>query len=307
MGDGPGVTTPDRDEWRRRWTLSKQSPGTRRAYSDRIDRWFEFCDRIGVDVFAIEQHHVDEYAHELRDAGRQPATIAMHLATVSSFYRHLLRHSRPSPVDRNPVEWVDRPPVDRVSRRHGLTVAEAKAIRAVAIGKGARSAALVHLLLGTALRVSEAVEASTDGLGWDDSGRRTLAVIRKGGRPDVVTIQPDDWMVVERYLTERPYVPGRWLFATTGGRRMTRQTAYRLVRAAAEPVVGTRKTIGPHSLRHTFATLALDAGVPIQEVQGALRHVSAATTQRYDRAGRDRGAAAFRAVSEALVSDEALS
>lgn len=288
----------ERDVWRQRWTLASRSAQTRDVYERGIADWFAFCDRNGVAVFAAEQHHVDAYRHELADVGRQPATIARHLSTVSSFYRYVLRHGRPSPVDRNPAEWVERPRVDRTSRRAGLDLTEARMLRAASLTRDARTAALVHLLLGTAMRVSEAVTATVDGLGWSDDGDRTLAVVRKGGQPDVVVIEPADWQVIDRYLTGRPEVPAGWLFATTGGRRMTRQTAYRLVREVADPITGPGRKVGAHSLRHTAATLALDAGQPIQEVQGMLRHASAETTQRYDRAWRERGRGATRALAQ---------
>lgn len=295
-------TTDARDVWRGRWTLSKHSARTIETYERGIDRWFAFCDLHGIDVFAAEQHNVDAYWHTF--VGASPATIARHLATVSSFYRHVLRHARPALIDHNPVQWVERPEVETVSRRHGLDKTEALALREMSLGKDARTAALVHLLLGTAVRVSEAVGASVDGLGWSDDGTRTLAVVRKGGRPDVVAIEPGDWAVIEHYLAERPEVAGRHLLATTGGRCMSRRTAYRLVRELADDVTDHRKVIGPHSLRHTFATLALDAGLPMQEVQGALRHSSASTTQRYDRAARERGRGASRAVAALWTAEK---
>lgn len=285
-----------RNTWRDRWLLSKRSAETIATYRRGIDRWFAFCDREGVDVFAAEQHHVDAYWHTF--SGLSPATVARHLATVSSFYRHVLRHARPPLMDRNPAEWVDRPPVSTVSRRDGLDEIQAPALLAAAVVDGPRTAALVHLLLGTALRVSEAVGADVADLGFADDGERTLAVTRKGGAPDQVVIEPADWAVLERYLSERGE-PGGPLFLTTGGRRMSRHTAYRLVRRVGDLTTARTKTIGPHSLRHTFATLALNAGESIQEVQGALRHTSSATTQRYDRASRERGRGASRAVARA--------
>lgn len=287
----------DAETWRERWLLSHPSAGTRATYDAAISRWFAFCRRCGLEAFAAEQHHGDAYRNELVDEGLAPSTVARHLATASSYYRHVLRHGRPAPLDRNPLEWVGRPKVDTVSRRPGLNADEAALLRQVAISKDPRTAALVHLLLGTAVRVSEAVGATVDGLGWTDDGDRSLAVVRKGGRPDVVVVEPGDWAVIEQYLAGRRDVPGRWLFSTTGGRQMTRQTAYRLVREVADVVTGDRKRIGPHRLRATFATLALSAGQPIQEVQGALRHASAATTERYDTTQRERGRGAARAVA----------
>lgn len=284
-----------REEWRDRWLMSKKSVRTRETYRLLIDRWFVACDRGGVGVWDAEPHHVDDFRNGVVG---QAATIALHIAAVSSFYRLVLRRARPCPITSNPAADVERPMIDTASRRDGLDKHQAQALRAAAIKRGPRTGALVHLLLGTALRVSEAVAADVDGLGWNDAGERTLAVIRKGGRPDVVVVEAEDAAVLERYLAARGDVQGRWLFATTGGRRMTRQTAYRLVRQVADPITGPGKMVGPHSLRHTVATLALDAGQPIQEVQGMLRHSSSATTQRYDRAFRDRGREASRAMAK---------
>lgn len=284
-----------REEWRDRWLASKRSLGTRDTYGRGIAAWFAHCDHAGVDVWQAEAHHVDDYANHLTGA---PATVARQLATVSSFYRLVLRRGRPSPISANPAADVERPRVDTASRRAGLDAAQACALRAAAVERNPRTAALVHLLLGTGMRVSEAVTANLDGLGWTDGGDRTVSVTRKGGIPDVVVIEADDWRVIEHYLAGRRDVPGGWLFATTGGRRMSRQTAYRLVRECADPIVKKGVKIGPHSLRHTVATLLLDAGESVQEVQGMLRHVSTATTQRYDRKFRERGRGASRTLSK---------
>lgn len=292
------TTTPtavSREQWRDRWLASKMSAGTRDTYRRGIDAWFAHCDHAGIDVWDAEAHHVDDYRNGLTG---QPATIARHLATVSSFYRFVLRRGRPSPIPGNPAADVERPRVDTASRRAGLDADQACALRAAAIERDPRTAALVHLLLGTGMRVSEAVTATVDGIGWTTNGDRTLAVTRKGGAPDVVVVEPDDWQVIDTYLTGRHDVSARWLFATTGGRRMSRQTAYRLIRECADPLVKEGVKIGPHSLRHTVATLLLDAGESVQEVQGLLRHVSTATTQRYDSRFRERGRHASRALSK---------
>lgn len=297
---GTGV----RDLWRDRWLASKTSPRTRETYGAAIDEWFARLDAAGVDWRDAEPHDVDDHRNRLVARGAAPASVNRHLATVSSFYRHVLQRARPCPIPSNPVADVERLRVDTLSRRDGLTVEQARAMRAVSLAKGARTAAVVHLLLGTAVRVSEAVGAKVGGLGWSEDGVRTLSVVRKGGRPDVLEIQPGDWAVIEEYLSTRPDVPNGWLLASSGGRQMSRQRAYELVRLCADEVVGSTKKIGPHSLRHTAATLALDAGMPIQEVQGLLRHASPSTTQRYDRGHRERGRAAGRALAKALEAED---
>lgn len=296
LTEGEFGTTGEVDAWKHRWLLSKPSARTRETYSLALDRWLDHCAAADVHPWLAEPHHVDSFRAALPGA---PSTVAGHLSAVSSFYRLVIRRARPCPVPFNPAADVDRPKVDTASRRDGLDTAGALALQDAAAAHSPRTAALVHLLLGTALRVSEAVNATVDGLGWDEDGDRTLQVVRKGGRPDVVVIEAGDWAVIDRYLQERPSVPNGWLFATTGGRRMTRQTAYDLIRRVADPLTGPGKRIGAHSLRHSAATIALDAGIPIQEVQGMLRHSSPATTQRYDRSARQRGRKASKAVARA--------
>jgi len=200
-------------------------------------------------------------------------------------------------MERNPVEWVDRPPRPKSSRSVALDVDETDAVRAVSIATNARTAAVVHLLLGTAVRVSEACHATVDDLVVTRDGGRLLRVTRKGGEEGEVAIPGPEWDVIAYYLETRAPVPDRWLLATTGGRRMSRQTAYRIVQETAWKVT-QRTKIGPHDLRHTTATQALDAGVAVQEVQGMLGHASAATTQLYDRHAGSRGHGASRKVSD---------
>ncbi len=285
-----------RSTWRDRWVEAKRSLRTRETYSRGIDGWFAWCDRNGIDVWRAEQHDVDRYRNGLA-AGYGPASIRRELATVSSFYRHVLRNGRPAPFERNPVEWVERPPRPKSSSSVALDVDETDAVRAVSIATSPRTAAVVHLLLGTAVRVSEACGATVDDLVETRDGGRLLRVTRKGGERQEVAIPSPEWEVIAHYLDTRKPVPDRWLLATTGGRRMTRQTAYRIVQETAWKVT-QRTKVGPHDLRHTTATQALDAGVAVQEVQGMLGHASAATTQLYDRHAGARGHGASRRVSE---------
>lgn len=285
-----------RDVWRARWLSSKTSPRTRETYACGIDAWFTSCDRIGVDVWDAEAHHGDDYRNTIAALGRTSATINRELSTVSSFYRFVLRRGRPAPIDHNPMELVDRPPPAKSTSSVALEIDETAALRVVSIATNPRTAAVVHLLLGTAARVSEVCGAKvSDLIDTGEDGRR-LRVTRKGGVVAEVEIPGPEWAVIERYLTERQEVPGGWLLATTGGRRMSRQTAYRIVSETAWKV--TRRTkVGPHDLRRTTATQALSAGEPIQEVQGMLGHASPNTTQIYDLDAARRGRQAARRVS----------
>jgi len=293
----------DRSTWRDRWIASKSSDRTRESYAHSIEQWFGCCDRAGVDVWQAGSQHADNYRNVLDRTGRAPRGIRRELATASSFYKYVLRHGRPAPVEHNPFEWVERPPVPKTTPSVALDVNQTVLLRAASIEAGPRTAAVVHLLLGTAVRVTEACTAKVAGLADPGDGGRLLTVTRKGGVEEEVLIPAAEWAVISHYLDTRGPVPDGWLLATTGGRRMTRSTAYRLVAETARKVTKATK-VGPHDLRHTTATQALDAGVAIQEVQGMLGHASADTTQRYDRNANRRGRQAATKVSE-IFADRA--
>lgn len=291
-----------RDAVRDDWLMSQESDRTRETYGYVTARWFDWCDRRDLDVWAARRGHVDTWRVGLR---RQLAagTVGKYLASVASFYVYAARDVDPAPIDHNPVANVRRPRIEKVSKADGLTPAEARSLLAAAEADGERTAALLHLFLGTAARVSEIVNARVDDLGWDE-GRRALVVTRKGGVRGTVLLRPTVWAAVERYLDSRGPVPDGWLIATTGGRRMVRQTAYSVVRGIADSTLTRDVKIGPHDLRHAAITLALDEGMPLHEARMFAGHARAATTERYDRRAHTRGDGAAAAVERVLWAPE---
>ena len=202
------------------------------------------------------------------------------------------------PIAANPAADVKRPRVTRAPHGDALTAAETQALRAASLTGPPRTAALVHLLL-TGMRVSEATGAKVSDLGWDGD-ERGLTITRKGGHKDLVVIDADDWLVIEHYLQTRVGGPDGWLLATQRG-RMSRQTAYRLVRDLAARTLSRAVVIGTHDIRRTVITIAFDEGMPAQEVRGLAGHSSIATTQMYDRNLHTRGRGARAAVKAALA------
>lgn len=295
-----GTGTP-REDLTEDWLMSQRAPSTAGPYRIAITAFIAWCDREHVDPLVATRRDIDRYRHYLASPSRPrgplgPASIYRHLSTISSWYRFGIQDGR---LEVNPVDAIKRPRVQNESLSEGLTAAEARGLLAASIADGPRAAALVHLLLATGARVSEVCSASTSDLGWDDDGARTLKIVRKGGHPARVPIAPAFWRVVQAYLDGRPQGPEGPLLLTERG-AMSRGAAWAIVhRLAAE--VAPRKRISPHSLRHTAATIALDAGQPLQEVQEMLGHRAPATTLRYDRARGTRGRAASRAVADVLT------
>jgi len=139
--------------------------------------------------------------------------------------------------------------------------------------------ALISLLALNGLRISEATGADIDHLGLE-RGHRTLTITRKGGKVVTIPLAPRTARAIDLAIGERTEGP---VFLATDGRRLDRHGARRIVRKTARRA-GIGKSVTPHTLRHAFITAALDARVPLRDVQEAASHADPRTTMRYDRA-----------------------
>ena len=135
--------------------------------------------------------------------------------------------------------------------------------------------ALISLLALNGLRVPEATGAGIGHLGLE-RGHRTMTITRKGGKVVTIPLAPRTARAIDLAIGERTGGP---VFLAAGGRRLDRHGAGRIVRRAR---IG--KAVTPHTLRHAFITAALDAGIPLRDVQEAASHADPRTTIRYDRA-----------------------
>ena len=142
----------------------------------------------------------------------------------------------------------------------------------------ARDHALASLLALNGLRISEALGADIEDLDFE-RGHRTLKIWRKGGKRVTIPLAPRTSRALDLYLGERTNGP---IFLGAHGQRMDRHAADRTVKRLARRA-GIVKRISPHSLRHSFITAALDAGVALRDVQEAASHADPRTTMRYDR------------------------
>jgi integrase/recombinase XerD len=171
------------------------------------------------------------------------------------------------------------PRVDYESHASGLDRNELGAILVAAGLGGPAEHALISLLALSGLRVSEATGANIEALGTE-RGHRTLTITRKGGKVVTIPLAPRTARAIDLAIGERSDGP---LFLVPDGRRLDRHGAARIVRRVAGRA-GISKPVGPHTLRHAFITAALDAGVPLRDVQEAASHADPRTTIRYDRA-----------------------
>lgn len=282
------------------WQLAQKSRHTLEAYTRDLGRYCSWLDLLDLDLLTVRRVHVDGYRHSLTGA---PATVARTLASLSSFYRYAMSEDLAA---RNPVETVARPTFDSDhSSTQGMNRDQAKALLAAAHNDGPRSDALVSLLMYTGVRISEALKASTLDYGHD-SGHRVLSIRRKGGKQAKVAVPAPAVMALNFYLgTSGAELvlgqgTGRPLFITATGKRWHRSEAFRTVQRLARRA-GIEGRISPHSLRHSYATIALESGAALHDVQDSLGHADPRTTRRYDRARNNLAKSAGYDVARALA------
>lgn len=261
------------------------SGNTVAAYRRDLRRYADWCaDRGIVDFDAVEPNDVADFAASLRSAaGLAASSVARIIVAVRTFHRFALREGMCSS---DPTADISPPrPARRLPK--ALPLDEVLALIANAgdaeTPAGLRDRALVELLYGTGTRISEAVGLDIDDV---DFGERTIVVTGKGGKQRMLPLGEFAADALDRYLVRgRPalVVKGRGtprLFVNALGRPLSRQSAYGVVQDAAKRA-GITKAVGPHTLRHSFATHLIERGADVRVVQELLGHASVTTTQVY--------------------------
>jgi integrase/recombinase XerD len=236
---------------------------------------------LGKPLASATTDELERWIAELRAEGLSPATIARRVASTRSLFRHLVLIGA---VSENPAAELEPP---RRIRRLPRTLSPGEAERLIDAAAGTtpralRDSALVELLYGAGLRVSEAVSLDRAGV---DLEQRLVRTIGKGGKERVVPIGRQAEDALRRYLSRgRPHLDRRHrpeLFLNAQGGALTRAGAFLILRRLASKAGLEPERIHPHLLRHSFATHLLEGGADLRSVQEMLGHADLSTTELY--------------------------
>jgi len=224
---------------------------------------------------------LERHVAQMRAAGLAPATIARRIAAARAFFRHL---QLLSVREDNPAADLELPR-RRPKLPRTLSPREAERLVEAAAGtqpRDLRDRALVELLYGAGLRVSEAVTLEKGGISLDD---RLVRCVGKGDKERIVPIGRSAAEAVRRYLARgRPHLDRRHrpeLFLNAKGGALTRAGAFFILRRLAAKAGLEPARIHPHLLRHSFATHLLEGGADLRSVQEMLGHADLSTTELY--------------------------
>jgi integrase/recombinase XerD len=257
---------------------SRRAPKTVEAYRRDLASLATWLDGP---VGRITTEQLEQYLAELRAAGLSAATIGRRVAAIRSFFRHqTLLGARTD----NPAAELDLPRRRRTLPRT-LSPTEAERLVEAAAGttpRDLRDRALVELLYGAGLRVSEAVSLHKSSVDLDN---RLVRCIGKGSKERVVPIGRQAVQALRRYLSRgRPFLDSRHrpeLFLNAKGGGLTRAGAFLILRRLAAKAGLEPERVHPHLLRHSFATHLLEGGADLRSVQEMLGHADLATTELY--------------------------
>ncbi len=256
----------------------RRAPATVDAYRRDLARLAAF---LGKPVAAASAADLERYAASLRAEGLAATSLARRIAAARTFFAHLqLIGARGD----NPAAEVALP---RRGRRLPRVLSPREVERLIEAASGTspralRDRALVELLYGAGLRVSEATGL---GPGAVDLDERAVRVAGKGGRERVVPVGREAVAALERYLARgRPVLDRRHrpeLFLNARGGPLTRSGAFLILRRLAAAAGLDPGRVHPHLLRHSFATHLLEGGADLRSVQEMLGHADLGTTELY--------------------------
>lgn len=277
------------------WFTNIDNPQTRRAYRSDLTGFMRFVGiKIPTEFRQVTRSHILAWRTDLEKQALSGATIRRKLAALASLFEHLCNQNA---VTHNPVKGVKRPRVEsQVGVTPALTNKQARQLLDAPPDetlKGKRDRAILSVLLHHGLRREELTSLKVKDFAQADRGGPRMRVWGKGGKVRYLPIHPDTLKLVITYLEAAGHKDQvcYWLFQSVGHHNtsnpncgLTPGAVYsEVVKKYMLPLGIKGENLGPHALRATAATCALENQADIAKVQEWLGHSNINTTRVYDR------------------------
>lgn len=251
------------------------------AYRRDVEKLLLFLKEAHIDPMKAEREHLSDFLVEIASLGIHPRSQARILSGIKSFYHFLVYREYRSD---DPTELLGTPKIG-LHLPEVLTVKEIDAmISAIDLSKpeGQRNKAIIEMLYGSGLRVSELVNLKLSNM-YTEEGY--MLVEGKGSKQRLVPVSKKALHELQYWYTARNLLliakaHEDFIFLNRRGRQLTRAMIFFIIKQLAE-LAGIRKTVSPHTLRHSFATHLLENGANLRAIQQLLGHESITTTELY--------------------------
>lgn len=257
------------------------SPNTVEGYEMDLEKLRMYCKEFGIDFVKMDFDQLQEFIFQQFKTIHSEATQARVLAGIHSWFRFLLYKDY---IDQDPSELLEGPKKSK-HLPTVLTLDEINRMMAaidLSSNEGHRNRAMMEILYGSGLRVSELVNLQLSKIYRND---HYMLIEGKGSKQRLVPLSPvaEEWLGY--WLEERATWPIKpesrdYAFVNRYGRPLTRAMVFTIVRNLCAEA-GITKTVSPHTLRHSFATHLLQNGADLRIIQQLLGHEDLATTEIY--------------------------
>lgn len=255
---------------------------TLESYTRDIAGFVDFMVQNGIELIeSVDITAILAWLIHLKKEGLSARSRARHLVAIRGLFKFLLQEEM---INSDPVKTVDIPKTG-FYLPEVMTVEEIEKLLAVpdiTLPRELRNAAMLEIIYGAGLRVSELINMKVQDINFDAGFVR---VFGKGSSERIVPIGSHaKQMTLEWIKTGRPQllqnITSRYLFVARAGKPMTRQGFWKIIKIYTLKS-GIRRNITPHTFRHSFATHLIEGGADLRSVQTMLGHADIATTQIY--------------------------
>lgn len=257
------------------------SPNTIDAYRHDLHLLLIHLSGQGLTPIDVKLDHLQRFAAWIHERGIGPKSQARILSGVRTFYHYLVVDGY---LEVDPTELLESPHLPKHLPEY-LTTEEVDRLEAaidLTSAEGHRNRAIIEVFFSCGLRVSELVELKLSNLFLNE---RFMRVVGKGGKERLVPISQRAVGELELWFDDRRQMrikPGEddYVFLNRRGHHLTRTMILIMVKRLGE-AAGIKKTLSPHTLRHSFATALLRGGADLRVIQVLLGHADIATTEIY--------------------------
>ena len=241
-----------------------------------------------ISPLSVTAKHLQGFLQYVNELGMSAYSQARILSGIKGFFKYMMFEEL---IEKDPTELIEGPKIGR-KLPDTLSYPEIeKLLEAIDLSKpeGGRNRAMLEVLYSSGLRVSELVDLKINNIYFDVG---FLRVIGKGNKERLVPIGRDALKYLKIYIQEiRVHTPVQKgseadVFLNRRGKRLSRVTVFTVIKELARKI-GLKKTISPHTFRHSFATHLIEGGADLRAVQEMLGHESITTTEIYTHLDRD--------------------
>lgn len=264
------------------------SDNTVSAYLADISKLFQFLKDEQIHPLDVTLDNLETFSANLRDLGIQPRSQARILSGIRSFYHYLILEDY---LQADPSELLESPQI-------GLHLPEILTLEEIdtliesidlSTNEGQRNRTILETLYSCGLRVSELCNLKLSDLYLEEG---FIKVEGKGSKQRLIPISPRAIRELQLYFLDRNQISIKkdyedYVFISKRGKNISRITVFHIIKTLAE-AIGMKKTISPHTFRHSFATHLLEGGANLRAIQCMLGHESIGTTEIYTHIDKNR-------------------